>query len=67
MKKKQIDLGKKLLLNKETVASLNVSQQQQLVGGIIETRNIICTEDTRAISSCRATSPGNTRPCCQIP
>ncbi|WP_168872896.1 MULTISPECIES: class I lanthipeptide [Chitinophaga] len=66
MKKKKIDLSRKLLLNKETVASLNESQQQHLVGGAV-TRDIVCTEDTRAISSCRATRPSPNSPCCQIP
>jgi len=66
MKKKKIDLGRKLLLNKETVASLNASQQQQLVGGVA-TRDIICLDETKVISSCRATRPSPNSPCCQIP
>ncbi|WP_143310574.1 class I lanthipeptide [Chitinophaga vietnamensis] len=65
MKKKKIDLSKKLLLNKSTVASLNTDQQQQLLGGFGV--SVLCTDDTRQISSCRATSPGTGRPCCQIP
>lgn len=66
MKKKKIDLSRKLLLSKETVASLNISQQQQLVGGVA-TRDIVCMEDTRYISSCVATRPSPNSPCCQIP
>ncbi|WP_212005509.1 class I lanthipeptide [Chitinophaga sp. HK235] len=66
MKKKKIDLGRKLLLNKETVAALNATQQHQLVGGI-NTLYLTCTEDTRAISSCRATRPSPNATCCQIP
>ncbi|WP_106528435.1 class I lanthipeptide [Chitinophaga niastensis] len=64
MKKKKIDLSKKLLLNKETVAQLTVEQQDQLLGGFA---TAFCTDDTRQISSCRATSPAPGRPCCMIP
>ncbi|SHM98188.1 hypothetical protein SAMN05444266_11652 [Chitinophaga jiangningensis] len=66
MKKKKVDLSKKLMLGKETVALLNAEQQYRINGGAA-TLYITCTEDTRAISSCRATSPGAGQPCCQIP
>ncbi|RBL89549.1 class I lanthipeptide [Chitinophaga flava] len=66
MKKKKIDLGRKLLLNKETVAALNAGQQQHLVGGI-NTFYPTCAEDTFVISSCIATSPRPNGICCQIP
>ncbi|MGO4293029.1 class I lanthipeptide [Chitinophaga sp. RAB17] len=67
MKKKQIDLSKKLMLTKEPIAQLNADQQFQLQGGAGATIGTICTVDTRQISSCRATSPGTGRPCCMIP
>ncbi|MBV7530264.1 class I lanthipeptide [Chitinophaga sp. sic0106] len=66
MKKKKVDLSKKLMLGKETVAQLNAEQQYRINGGAA-TLLATCTEDTRLISSCRATSPGPGRPCCQIP
>ncbi|HVI44778.1 MAG TPA: class I lanthipeptide [Chitinophaga sp.] len=65
MKKRKPELGRKLQLSKETVAVLNNAQQLQINGGA--TILATCTEDTRLISSCRATSPGTGRPCCQIP
>ncbi len=63
MKKKKVELGKKLLLSKETIAQLNADQQHQLVGGLA---TALC-QDTYQISSCRASSPAPGRPCCQIP
>lgn len=67
MKKKKIDLSKKLMLNKEAIAQLNVDQQFQLQGGAAATVATTCTTDTKQISSCRATSPAPGRPCCMIP
>jgi hypothetical protein len=67
MKKKKIDLSKKLMLSKEAIAQLNVDQQFQLQGGAAVTLVAACTTDTRQISSCRATSPAPGRPCCMIP
>jgi len=66
MKKKKVDLSKKLLFSKETIAQLTADQQAQVNGGAA-TLLATCTEDTRLISSCRATSPGPGRPCCMIP
>ncbi|NSL90925.1 hypothetical protein ECE50_029140 [Chitinophaga sp. Mgbs1] len=66
MKKKQIDLSKKLLLNKKTVAELTPEQQGQLAGGFIVTVTSAC-EDTRQISSCVATRPRPNMTCCMIP
>ncbi|SEN40334.1 hypothetical protein SAMN04488505_11069 [Chitinophaga rupis] len=66
MKKKKVDLSKKLLFSKETIAQLTADQQAQVNGGAA-TLAATCTEDTRLISSCRATSPGPGRPCCMIP
>jgi hypothetical protein len=66
MKKKKIDLSKKLMLTKETIAELNAEQQFQVQGGAA-TLVAICTTETRQISSCRATSPAPGRPCCMIP
>ncbi|NIG55000.1 class I lanthipeptide [Chitinophaga sp. Cy-1792] len=63
MKKKQIDLSKKLMLGKQTIAQLNAGQQQQLQGGVQPTTTV----ETVIISSCRATSPAVGRPCCMIP
>jgi len=65
MKKRKLELGKKLLLNKEKVAHLSNAQQAEVMGGFA-TQPIICTETTQ-ISVCRATSPAVGRPCCQIP
>lgn len=68
MKKKKIDLSKKLMLSKEAIAQLNVDQQFQLQGGAaVVTIATTCTTDTQLISSCRATSPAPGRPCCMIP
>ncbi|MBV8253006.1 MAG: class I lanthipeptide [Chitinophaga sp.] len=64
MKKKKIELSKKLVLSKETIAQLNADQQHQLMGGMVSVR---CTDDTLQISSCVASSPAPGRPCCQIP
>ncbi|WP_217604431.1 class I lanthipeptide [Chitinophaga sp. GbtcB8] len=66
MKKTKVDLSKKLMFSKETVAQLSTDQQAQLNGGAA-TLVATCTIDTRLISSCRATSPGPGRPCCMIP
>ncbi|NSL90927.1 class I lanthipeptide [Chitinophaga solisilvae] len=66
MKKQKIALSKKLLLNKETVAALTAAEQNQLAGGLPRTVTSAC-EDTRQISSCRATSPRPGGLCCQIP
>ncbi|KAA2239862.1 hypothetical protein F0L74_27125 [Chitinophaga agrisoli] len=66
MKKRKLDLGKKLLLNKEKVASLSNTQQAALVGGFA-TVLVNCSLQTVQISLCRATSPAPGRPCCQIP
>ncbi|NSL90926.1 class I lanthipeptide [Chitinophaga solisilvae] len=66
MKKQKIELSKKLLLNKETIAALTPEQQGQLAGGFIVTVTSMC-EDTRQISSCRATRPRPNAPCCMIP
>ncbi|MCW3466208.1 class I lanthipeptide [Chitinophaga nivalis] len=64
MKKKKMDLSKKLLLTKETVAALNMEEQQQLLGGATQVG--ACVE-TRQISSCIASRPAPNRPCCMIP
>jgi hypothetical protein len=66
MKKAKLDLSKKLMLNKETVAALNATEQTQLAGGAV-TLVAACTTETRQISSCRGTSPAPGRPCCMIP
>ncbi|MGN7824243.1 hypothetical protein HGH92_25725 [Chitinophaga varians] len=46
MKKKNIVIGKKLSFNKETIAALNMEQQQLIAGGaattICPTRPAIC-------------------------
>ncbi|RBL90150.1 class I lanthipeptide [Chitinophaga flava] len=44
MKKRKANLERKLTLNKETVANLNMQQQQQIAGGagFIITRPIDC-------------------------
>lgn len=34
MKKKNIVIGKKLSFNKETIAALNMEQQQRIAGGV---------------------------------
>ncbi|SKA38009.1 hypothetical protein SAMN04488128_104377 [Chitinophaga eiseniae] len=44
MKKKNITIGKKLSFNKETIAALNVGQQQLIAGGAtIVTKLVNCT------------------------
>ncbi|NML39886.1 hypothetical protein HHL17_21985 [Chitinophaga sp. G-6-1-13] len=46
MKKKNIAIGKKISLNKETIAALNMEQQQLIAGGAptttVQTRFTIC-------------------------
>ncbi|WP_212004898.1 class I lanthipeptide [Chitinophaga sp. HK235] len=42
MKKKKANLERKLTLSKETVASLNMLQQQKIAGGFVETRLTAC-------------------------
>ncbi|NSL90928.1 class I lanthipeptide [Chitinophaga solisilvae] len=63
MKKQKIDLSKKLFLNKETVASLNVTQQEEMIGGALPTTTLL----TQKTSVCRESSPSPTKPCCALP
>ncbi|WP_148707211.1 class I lanthipeptide [Chitinophaga skermanii] len=65
MKKKKLSLDKKLTLTKATIADLNTDQQNSIVGGA--TVGSACITESLAISSCIATRPSSTRPCCQIP
>jgi hypothetical protein len=64
MKKKTLDLSKKLIFSKDTIAALNEAAQQQLAGGITGSR--LCEPETVQISSCIATSPRPGGLCCQI-
>ncbi|NSL90924.1 class I lanthipeptide [Chitinophaga solisilvae] len=66
MKKRKIELSKKLLLNKKTVGQLNADQQSMIAGGA-DTWILGCTADTQEISVCRATRPVHGGPCCFIP
>ncbi|WP_143312805.1 class I lanthipeptide [Chitinophaga eiseniae] len=50
MKKKQIVLSKKLLLRKDTVASLNVQQQAKIAGGVPLTWWSACCQNTREVT-----------------
>ncbi|MBC9934218.1 class I lanthipeptide [Chitinophaga qingshengii] len=50
MKKKQIDLSKKLSLKKDAVAALNVQQQNQIAGGVPLTWWSACCVNTREVT-----------------
>lgn len=64
MKKKQISLEKKLMLNKETIADLNAQQTELLAGGAAKfTRPIECGVETNN-ETCVTFRP--TRPFCEI-
>jgi len=43
MKKKNLDLKKKLVLNKETIANLTPDQQAKVAGGYQQHTNTFCT------------------------
>ncbi|MBC9932856.1 class I lanthipeptide [Chitinophaga qingshengii] len=42
MKKKKVAIGRKLSLNKATIAALNAAQQAKIAGGFFITRPIEC-------------------------
>jgi len=67
MKKRSLDLKKKLVLNKETIANLTPAQQVKLAGGIVRT-NTHCTIncDASGITECATNYPCvNTQDNCQ--
>ncbi|RBL90153.1 class I lanthipeptide [Chitinophaga flava] len=55
MKKKKINIGRKLSFNKQTVAPLNAEAQQQIAGGAIITLLPNCTS---RLDSCATIPPG---------
>ena len=56
MKKKQIQLGKKLILNKETVADLSAAQQHSVFGGQTATVcGLTCPVNSGACGPCPPT------------
>ncbi|WP_153260014.1 class I lanthipeptide [Chitinophaga flava] len=50
MKKKKVDLSKKLFLKKEAIVELNTQQQSQIAGGIPLTRYSTCCVQTIEVS-----------------
>ncbi len=59
MKKKTVNLSKKLLLKKEAVVELNPMQQSKLAGGMPVTTWSVCCVETIEV-----TCPGNTNTRC---
>jgi hypothetical protein len=62
MKKQKLDLNRKLVLNKETIANLTPGQQAQVVGGYPLTKFIgcsaLCSGATEPASDCVCVSHG---------
>ncbi|NSL90914.1 class I lanthipeptide [Chitinophaga solisilvae] len=56
MKKKKMNISRKLIFSKATIAALSVEQQAELVGGAVATRPIICNPSR--IESCATIPPG---------
>lgn len=56
MKKKNINLEKKLFLNKEVLAELNNRQQQQVAGGAAASRRLPCVTEASG-GSCNTIPP----------
>ena len=67
MKKKKINLSKKLILQKSPVAALNGVQQDQLRGGAGAPTGTECPGGTLLITDCLATSPSPLQPCFLCP
>ncbi|NSL90923.1 class I lanthipeptide [Chitinophaga solisilvae] len=66
MKKRKIELSKKLLLHKQTVGQLSTAQQLLVAGGI-NTVVFTCTAETIEVSVCRFSVPPGGGSCCVIP
>ncbi len=54
MKKKQIQLGKKLFLNKETISTLNIAGQQGVAGGATGASDCLACNTQPQITRCGA-------------
>jgi hypothetical protein len=67
MKKKKINLSKKLILQKSPVAELNGAQQGQLRGGAGAATGTNCPGGTLLITDCLATAPSPRHPCVICP
>ena len=73
MKKKKIDLQRKLVLSKETVTSLSQNESSQLLGGATQSMkpcggcpiNTIANCPPLTVGSCWCTEPAGTVPCGQ--
>lgn len=50
MKKKKVELSKKLLLKKEAIVELNTQQQSKIAGGMPLTRYSTCCVKTNEVS-----------------
>lgn len=53
MKRKNLVLRKKLILNKEQVGNLSISQQGEVVGGdSVDTRGACCIQTAGGVNTC---------------
>lgn len=63
MKRKKINLDRKLFLQKSSIVELNGMEQHQLRGGAGGATGTNCPGGTRLITDCLATSPSPRQPC----